>query len=58
MLFARRWVSQHALGGKVPGPGHSSMQMAWMLGELKLYANRSSASNFSFFLFNISYKTV
>ena len=30
------------------------MQMAWMLGELKLYANRSSASNFSFFLFNIS----
>jgi arylsulfatase A-like enzyme len=49
------WVSQHALGGKVPGPGHSSMQMAWMVGQLKLYANRTSSSaNFTHYLFNIS----
>jgi hypothetical protein len=48
------WVTQHALGGKVVGPGHATMQKAWMLGELKLYANRSSdPANFTYYLFNI-----
>jgi hypothetical protein len=36
------WVSQHAQGGAHPKSSHASSQMAWMVGDMKLYRNRSA----------------
>lgn len=51
------WVTEHALGGATQNNGsHPSQQMAWMIDDLKLYANRSTAKkiDFHYYLFNIT----